>query len=93
MIVGIFSLLLVVGFLSTIGISWRILTLIVPVSIVAFAYVKNSVTNPTVMIVNKSGFYYYGELITNWKNFIDVEFIEMYRYQIAIRAERKTGFT
>ena len=32
--------------------------------------------NGTVMIVNKTGFYYYGKLITNWNNFIDVEFID-----------------
>ena len=28
------------------------------------------------MMVNKSGFYYYGSLITNWANFIDVEFVD-----------------
>jgi hypothetical protein len=32
--------------------------------------------NQTVMIVSKSGFYYYDSLITDWTNFIDVEFID-----------------
>jgi hypothetical protein len=32
--------------------------------------------NDIIMIVNKNGFYYYGNLITNWSNFIDVEFID-----------------
>jgi hypothetical protein len=32
--------------------------------------------NQTVMIVNRTGFYYYGNLITNWTNFIAVEFID-----------------
>lgn len=28
------------------------------------------------MIINKKGFYYYGELLTNWENFISAKFID-----------------
>ena len=32
--------------------------------------------NIIIMKINKTGFYYYGELITDWNNFISEEFIE-----------------
>lgn len=76
MIVGFFGLLLVAGFLSTIGIGWRALVLIIPGSMAALVFIRNGATTTTVMIINKTGFYYYGELITNWDNFIDVEFVD-----------------
>lgn len=28
------------------------------------------------MVINKNGFYYYGELVTDWDHFINVEFID-----------------
>ena len=75
-IIGIFILCLVVGLLSTIGIRWTILIPIASVAITAIAYIKNGVTNPTVILINKNGFYYYGQFITNWNNFIDIKFID-----------------
>lgn len=32
--------------------------------------------NTTIMKINKTGFYYYGELITDWAHFISEEFID-----------------
>jgi hypothetical protein len=28
------------------------------------------------MTINPSGFYYYGKLITNWKNFVSAQFVD-----------------
>lgn len=75
-VVGFFVLILAAGILSTIGIGLRLLFFIIPAGIAAIAYIKNGVANPTVMVINKTGFYYYGEMITNWTNFIDAEFID-----------------
>jgi hypothetical protein len=32
---------------------------------------KRAFVNKTLMAINRTGFYYLGELVTNWKNFID----------------------
>jgi len=42
----------------------------------ALIVIAKGIKNKTVMVINKSGFYYYGELITDWKNFIEAEFID-----------------
>jgi len=64
------------AFLSTLGIAWQILVPVAGLLMMAIAYFRNAVKNPTVMIINKNGFYYLGQLITNWENFIDVQFID-----------------
>ena len=33
--------------------------------------IRRSIINKTIMTINKTGFYYLGELVTDWKNFID----------------------
>lgn len=33
--------------------------------------IRRSIINKTLMTINKTGFYYLGELVTGWKNFID----------------------
>lgn len=41
-------------------------------SILPAAYmIKRSIVNKTIMTIDKTGFYYFGEQVTNWKNFID----------------------
>lgn len=41
-------------------------------SIVPAVYmIRRSIINKTIITINKTGFYYFGELVTNWKNFID----------------------
>jgi hypothetical protein len=31
---------------------------------------------PTVMMIDKRGFFYYGSLVTNWKNFVSAQFMD-----------------
>jgi hypothetical protein len=37
----------------------------------AILLIKRGMANKTIMVINKNGFYYLGELITNWDNFIN----------------------
>lgn len=75
-VIGIFALFLVVGLLPTIGVQWPVIILVASFVILGIAYIKNGVTNPTVMLINQDGFFYYGQLITDWNNFIDVKFVD-----------------
>jgi hypothetical protein len=42
----------------------------------AVGTLARSAKNITVMTINKTGFYHYGELITDWDHFISEEFID-----------------
>ncbi len=42
----------------------------------AILFFRKSNENKMIMVVNKNGFYYYGELLTNWENFISAKFID-----------------
>lgn len=46
------------------------------ISIFGFASLLASRKNRVVMTINKEGFYYYGCLVTNWKNFVSASFID-----------------
>jgi hypothetical protein len=35
-----------------------------------------SMRNETVMVINRNGFFYYGQLLTNWTNFVSAEFLD-----------------
>ena len=60
------------GFFSASMSWWLCGFLLVP----GVLFLIKGLRNDTIMIVNKSGFYYYGNLVTTWANFIDVEFID-----------------
>ena len=53
----------------------------------AVVFLAKATRKPTIMIVNKQGFFYYGRLITNWKNFVAVEFAD----EIRIPDENSSG--
>lgn len=44
--------------------------------IFALGIIAKGFRNKTIMIINKNGFYYYGELLTDWDHFISEEFID-----------------
>jgi hypothetical protein len=69
-IVGIFFLILSIAAFTT---SVIIGGLTLFIAIGAFA---KSTKDVMIMKINKNGFYYYGELITNWEHFISEEFID-----------------
>jgi hypothetical protein len=46
-------------------------------SIIPAVYmIRRSIMNKILMTINKTGFYYFGELVTDWKNFIDASIIQ-----------------
>lgn len=68
LLIGVFFLLF--AFLS-ISMSWWMCFLF---ALPGIGAVLQGLRHNTVMIVNKNGFYYYGEFVTNWTDFIGVEF-------------------
>jgi len=66
---GIFFFILGLGFVS---ISWYGWFLVVA----SIAVVARAFREDVSMIVNKVGFFYYGQLITDWDHFISEEFID-----------------
>jgi hypothetical protein len=70
LIISSFSLVLSIAFFSLSP--WMAgIMLLVPIG----AFVRGF-KNQVVMKVNSNGFYYYGQLITTWKNFISVNFLD-----------------
>jgi len=45
-------------------------------AIAGVASLVRSAKNQTVIIVNKTGFFHYGDLVTNWANFVSVDFVD-----------------
>ncbi|HEV7331211.1 MAG TPA: hypothetical protein VGN63_09240 [Flavisolibacter sp.] len=45
-------------------------------AIPAIASLIASTRNQVIMKINKSGFYYYGKLLTDWNNFVSAEFMD-----------------
>src|SRR5688572_23076006 len=45
-------------------------------SIPAVLFIRRGSANQTVMTINKTGFYYGGQLLTNWDNFIDARVMQ-----------------
>lgn len=50
--------------------------LAVLIAVFGVASLLASRKNRIVMTINKYGFYYYGSLVTNWKNFVSARFID-----------------
>lgn len=69
LITGIFFLILAFGFVSM---SWYGWFMVIP----ALAVIARGFRNKTIMVINKNGVYYYGELLTDWNHFISEEFID-----------------
>lgn len=42
----------------------------------ALTVIARGFRNKTILVINKNGFYYYGELLTDWNHFISEEFID-----------------
>lgn len=45
--------------------------------------------NETVMTINREGFFYYGRLLTNWKNFVSAEFLD----ELPVQASGSAGLS
>jgi hypothetical protein len=69
LITGIFFLVLAFAFVF---ISWYGWFMVISV----LAFIARGFQNKTIMVINKNGFYYYGELLTDWDHFISEEFID-----------------
>lgn len=51
---------------------WMALVVAIP----GIASLLASRRNQVIMKINKTGFYYYGKLLTDWKNFVSAEFMD-----------------
>jgi hypothetical protein len=69
LVIGIFFLILAFAFVF---ISWYGWLMVISV----LAIVARGFRNKRIMVINKNGFYYYGELLTDWDHFISEEFID-----------------
>jgi hypothetical protein len=69
LVTGILFLILAFAFVSMSWYGWFGV-------IFAIGVIVKGFRNKTIMVINKSGFYYYGELLTDWDHFISEEFID-----------------
>lgn len=46
------------------------------IGIIGIGSLVASTKNQTIMEINRTGFYYYGNLVTNWNNFVSAEFVD-----------------
>lgn len=69
LVTGIFFLILALAFASM---SRYGLFLIIP----ALAIIVRGFRNRIIMVINKNGFCYYGQLLTDWDHYISQEFID-----------------
>lgn len=68
-VTGIFFLMLSLGVASMAWYGWLF---VVP----AVTFIARGFQNKVIMVVNSNGFYYYGQLITDWDDFISEQFID-----------------
>lgn len=45
-------------------------------ALAGIASLVRSAKNQTVIVVNNTGFFHYGDLVTSWKNFVSVDFVD-----------------
>ena len=81
LIIGLFSLVFVVASFS---LSIWVACLFTVPSLIFFV---KAARNHTIMVINKTGFYYYGNLLTTWNNFVNVEFLD----EIRVPDENSSG--
>ena len=66
---GIFFLMLAFALVSISWYGWFMV-------VASIAVIASGFRNTVILIVNKNGFYYYGQLLTDWDHFISEEFID-----------------
>lgn len=70
LVIGLVLLAIAIAMIQS---SWLIAAIIGTASIASLIASRR---NLVIMTINKKGFYYYGNMLTNWKNFVSAEFLD-----------------